>query len=392
MTLPARPRPEGRVRVVHMTSVHSWQDVRIFAKMCRSLAAAGYEVHLVAACRDLPSPETHDGVTIHAVPPARNRRERAFRTARNVLKVAEGLSADVYHFHDPEFLFWAPAFEKRAGRPVIYDAHEDVRLDVLSKDYLPAWSRGIAAKLAGWIEDRAVRRLSGVVAATPSVGVRFAKHPRCVIVQNFPLREELAPPSGAAQERTGAVFAYVGGIAGVRGIREMIRALPAAGAEVALALAGEWTPPGLREECQQLQGWPQVKELGFVGREEVARLLHSARAGLLLFHPEPNHTNAQPTKLFEYMSAELPVIASDFPLWRSIIEGNGCGLPVNPLDPEAIAAAMRWVLEHPQEAAAMGKRGREAVLARYNWESESQVLLKLYRDVQAAFPGHRSVR
>jgi glycosyltransferase involved in cell wall biosynthesis len=65
---------------------------------------------------------------------------------------------------------------------------------------------------------------------------------------------------------------------------------------------------------------------------------------------------------------------------------------VNPLDPDAIAAAMRWVLEHPQEAAAMGKRGREAVLARYNWESEFQVLLKLYRDVQAAFPDHRSVR
>jgi len=392
MTLPARPHPEGRVRVVHLTSVHSWRDVRVFVKMCRSLAASGFDVHLVAPCAEIRTPEVQDGVTIHPVPPARNRRERAFRTARNVLKVAEGLSADVYHFHDFEFLLWAPALEKRAGRPVIYDAHEDVRLDVLSKKYLPAWTRGAIAKLAGWVEDRAVRRLAGVIAATPSIRARFAEHPRCVVVQNFALREELAPSAETGPERTGAVFAYIGGIVGLRGVREMIRALPVAGAETCLVLAGNWENQRLREECQRLPGWPQVKDLGFVGREEVARLVRTARAGLLLFHPEPNHTNAQPTKLFEYLSAELPVIASDFPLWRSIIEGNGCGLLVNPLDPDAIAAAMRWVLEHPQEAAAMGKRGREAVLARYNWESEFQVLLKLYRDVQAAFPDHRSVR
>jgi len=392
MSLPARPRPEGRVRVVHMTSVHSWRDVRIFVKMCRSLAASGYDVHLVAPCAEIRTSEVQDGVTIHPVPPARNRRERAFKTARNVLKAAEELSADVYHFHDPEFLLWAPALEKRAGRPVLYDVHEDVRLDVLSKDYLPAWGRGVAAKLAGWFEDRAVRRLAGVIAATPSIRARFAKHPRCVVVQNFPLRGELAPPAETGRERTGAVFAYVGGIVGVRGIREMIRALPAAGTEVALALAGNWVPPGSREECQQLQGWPQVKELGFVGRAQVAQLLHSARAGLVLLHPSPAYVNSLPVKMFEYMSAELPVIASDFPLWRSIIQGDRCGLLVDPLDPDAIAAAMRWVLEHPQEAAAMGKRGREAVLARYNWESEFQVLLKLYRDVQAALPDHRSVR
>jgi glycosyltransferase involved in cell wall biosynthesis len=79
------------------------------------------------------------------------------------------------------------------------------------------------------------------------------------------------------------------------------------------------------------------------------------------------------------MAAGLPVIASDFPLWREIVEEAGCGLLVDPKDPQAIADAMQWILDHPEEAAEMGRRGRAAVEARYNWEAESAKLVSLYR-------------
>ena len=98
----------------------------------------------------------------------------------------------------------------------------------------------------------------------------------------------------------------------------------------------------------------------------------------MLFYPEPNHIDVQPNKMFEYMAAGLPVIASNFPHWREIIEGAGCGLLVDPLDPEAIAAAMKWILDHPAEAEAMGQRGRQAVEKKYNWESQSLQLLEIY--------------
>ena len=106
-----------------------------------------------------------------------------------------------------------------------------------------------------------------------------------------------------------------------------------------------------------------------------------AQIGLLLFHPEPNHVDAQPNKMFEYMSSGLPVIASNFPLWKQIVEGNQCGLCVDPLDPAAIAAAIDYIVSHPEEARAMGENGKKAVDEKYNWGAESIKLISLYRSL-----------
>jgi len=77
----------------------------------------------------------------------------------------------------------------------------------------------------------------------------------------------------------------------------------------------------------------------------------------------------------------LPVIASNFPLWKEIVEGNNCGLTVDPMDPKAIAWAVEYLLERPELMEEMGRNGRNAVLEKYNWEKESIKLLNLYRSL-----------
>jgi len=366
--------PGRGVRVCHLTSVHPANDVRIFEKECLSLAAAGYDVHLVA-----PAAESGRvrGITIAAVPPARGRIARALVTTARVVTRALSIRARVYHFHDPE-LIPAGILLRVLGKHVLYDVHEDVAADILDKAYLPRWTRRALARIVDVGERLAARGLSGVVAATPAIARRFPAA-RSVVVQNFPLPSEVAPTDGPAYGRRLPVVAYVGLINELRGVDEMVRAVGMLTHQrVRLVLAGPFDPPALEARLRALDGWRQVDYRGVLPRAGVRQAFAEARLGLVLFHPRPNHVESQPNKLFEYMAAGLPVVASRFPLWQQIVEGTGCGLVVDPLDPRAIAAAIQWLLEHSAEAEAMGARGREAVRDRFNWAGEEATLLECY--------------
>ena len=81
------------------------------------------------------------------------------------------------------------------------------------------------------------------------------------------------------------------------------------------------------------------------------------------------------------MSAGIPVVASNFPLWKEIIEGAKCGICVDPLNPEEIAEAIQFIIEHPAEAEQMGRNGRKTVEERYNWGVEESKLLDFYKNL-----------
>jgi len=109
-----------------------------------------------------------------------------------------------------------------------------------------------------------------------------------------------------------------------------------------------------------------------------------------VLHPTAAFTESMPMKLFEYMALGLPVVASDFSAWRAIVETSRCGLLVDPLDARAIARAIGYLLEHPDEANAMGRRGRDAAMARYTWDSQADRLVALYDDLSADIRGKGS--
>jgi glycosyltransferase involved in cell wall biosynthesis len=367
------------LKVVHLTSGHTAFDVRIFHKECRTLARAGLSVTIVG-CHDADS--VVDRIQIKAIPWEEQRLARITRNVWRVYREALRLDADVYHFHDLE-LIPVGLLLRAAGKQVIYDVHEDVPKDILSKYYLPAWSRGLLSRLVAGVQSTASRRFSAVVAVTPSIASRFRGiNRRTVIVRNFPCPEEwFLPQDFGDWESRGESVAYIGGVNAQRGICEMVHAmallpesLPAT-----LEIAGTELPQHVHpEKLRSHPGWARVRHHGYLKRAELGSLLSHVRAGLVVFHPKPNHWEAMPNKLFEYMGAGLPVIASDFPLWRQIIEGSRCGLLVDPLDPSSIAEAIKEILTHPGAAQEMGRRGREAVQREYNWQSQEPELVNLY--------------
>lgn len=365
-------------RVAHLSSVHPWDDNRIFTRHCRTLAGQGYLVTLVAT-GTRPATD-QDGVRVISWPRPAGRLRRVLSSIPRVLVAARQLRADIYHLHDPELVPLIP-FLRVAGARVVYDAHEDLPSQILDKHYLPAAIRPLIASLAVVLCAVIDRLADHVVAATPTIAQRF-RNIDCTVVHNYP---ELLDDVDLAvdYEDRELVIAYVGVISSLRGARQMVDGvgLAAVTEEWRLRLVGRYIPSTLREALTSRAGWSRVEEVGEVSKRRARELISSARIGLVLFQPTRAHTEALPTKMFEYMAGGLPVVVSDFPLWREIVTEAGCGIVVDPTKPDAIADALTQLASDPLRAKEMGEKGRIAVLSQLNWSAEKLKLLGVYRNL-----------
>lgn len=362
-------------RIAHLTTAHPRYDVRVFRKECRSLAAHGHEVQLFVA--DGKGDEVVDGVHIRDIGAPAGRLRRILFQPWKMLRAVLRADVEVCHFHDPELLPVALILHWR-GRSVIYDTHEDLPRQILSKFWIKPWLRRAIAVAAETVEAFTSRRLAAVVAATPHIAARFAQiNPRTVDINNYPLSGEL--DTGAASMTTERVICYTGSITRIRCAIEMMRALERL--DVRLILAGPFESAALEAEMRAMPAWDKVDYRGTYNRKQLRDILAQSRAGLVLFYPEPNHLDAQPNKMFEYMAGGVPVIASSFPLWRDLMARTGAGVCADPLDPADIARAIDGVLADADAAGRMGQAGRAAVAGVYRWEHEEAKLLQLYRSL-----------
>ena len=364
------------MRVCHLTSVHTRYDTRIFLKECSSLAKNGYEVSLIVA--DDLGCEIKDGIKIIDVGKNNSGRlSRFIKTTRKVYRKAVSLDADIYHFHDPELIFFAYLLKLKAKK-VIYDAHEDLPRQLLSKPYLGKFSKTILSFLIEKIENFFASRFTAIITATPFIKCRFLKLNNYTIdINNFPLMGELFDSSSGVVKKN--QVCYVGGISEIRGIESLINACDKINGT--LVLAGQFQNEFLEQRVKSLAGWKNVDYRGFINRDEVKLVLSESKAGIVTFLSEPNHINSQPNKMFEYMSAQLPVICSNFKTWKSIIEVHECGFCIDPEKDITIANKINFLFENDNVVSNYGKNGREAVLNKFNWSIEENKLLNLYRNL-----------
>lgn len=367
-------------KVAHLTSVHPRCDTRIFIKMCCSLARNGYEVALVVA--DGKGDEVKNDVNIYDVGATEGGRlSRMTRTVDRVFTKAEALDADIYHMHDPELMPIGRKL-KALGKKVIFDAHEDLPKQLMGKHYLHPLLRHALSLVFSYVERFLCPKFDAIVTATPVIRDKFLKiNKRSLDINNYPILGELGDVQGLADwSNKYPEVCYVGTIADIRGGREIVKSLEQLDG-VRLNFAGAFVGAEFEAEVKGSKDWQHVTDHGFLNREQVRNVMQRSIAGLVTFHNLPNHVDAQPNKMFEYMSAGLPVIASNFPLWREIVEGNQCGICVNPLDVNAIATAIKSLVDEPDMAKQMGQKGKNAVFTKYNWQQEENKLMSLYSEL-----------
>ncbi|MCB1221167.1 MAG: glycosyltransferase [Planctomycetales bacterium] len=366
-------------RAVHVTTVHNLFDNRIFMKECASLRDNGWDVVLVA---QHDKDETVDGISIRALPKARNRMQRMRELPPLAMRIALEEQPDILHFHDPELL---PVAAKLAtqGKRVLYDMHENILKDILTKPWIrpamrPLVSSYMRMRMKGWLS-----RLR-VVFAEESYAADYPYVANYTTVLNMPRLEVLSTieTERAAQP----TLAYVGGLTEVRGSLRMLKlmaGLQANGIDAALELVG----PADAAHKAQLDG--MISELGirhvrfhgFQRADSAWPLVAGSHAGLALLSRIPNYEHSYPSKVFEYMALGLPVITSDFELYKDLVEANGAGICVNPDDENEVLDAAMLILTDSEAAAEMSAAGRRAAAEKYSWANEEQKLLALYQDM-----------
>jgi len=365
----------GKVCII--TTVHHPFDTRIFHKEAITLAKTGYEVTLIA---QHDKDEVVDDINIIALQKPKNRFCRIFLLGWKAYKLALKQNADVYHFHDPEFLPWANRLKKKTKAKVIYDVHEDYITSIKQKKYIPFIFRGLISKIFDYLEKSYSKEFVKIL-AEKYYQKRFTNG---YTILNYPVlseKPEQRKEYNLNIDEENAVI-YTGNVSIDRGALiypELVKLIP----NLHLYLVGRCDSritDKIYNIAENSKEFIHIDGEGFIPFEKIISYYIGKNwlAGLAIFPYSEHYYQKELTKFFEYMNFGIPILASNFPVWRDLIEKNECGICVNPFNYKEISNAIEYIVNNPDKAKNMGENGQKLVREKYNWENESKNLLKIY--------------
>jgi glycosyltransferase involved in cell wall biosynthesis len=364
--------------VYEISTVHPSNDIRIFHKIIKTLCENGVCVRQICSQSKYFEETNFKNLEVLQLKIPRSRILRILVSNFLVISHTIFTSADFYHIHDPELVF-SGFLLAITGKKIVYDMHEDLPRQVFHKAWIPKILRSGLSWFLELVERLAANVFHAVIVAEPVIAKRFATHQNVFLVQNFPLKDEF---DGIEHQITSNnILVYLGSIAEVRGIFEMISIVQQVNQRFnsKLLFAGNFSDERLKEKILNLPDYGQRFEyLGILDRKAVTELLTTASIGLALLHPTPKYKEAWPTKLFEYMYAQLPVLASDFPLWNDIVSDADCGFTVNPFDISRSVQLIESIFDDELLARRFGSNGRISVIKKYTWDSQIPVFLQVF--------------
>lgn len=383
------PNIDKKVKVCHLASKHKMNDMRIFEKECKSLAKAGFDVTLIGF-GDTAKTEVIDGVRcISLFYPIKNNLELLRKRNKMSLETALTVDADIYHLHEPELLPVGMKL-KRTGKIVIFDSHEyygwQLRDNIHKIKVIktPAFLMKVFGNLYMRYEKHVCMKIDGVVQVCTMNGVDYFDH-RCqktLFIRNLPSLSDYTRKTPIDYSQ-GPAVAMIGGITKERGITQLVEA--AHHAKAKLLLAGAFSPKTYETELKESPAYACVDYKGFLDKKGMVALLEEANIGAstLLNVGQYDKIDTLPTKVYDYMSMQLPVVISNTDFAQKMNEKYHFAICIDPEKPEDIADAIKWLKEHPEQAVEMGNNGRKAIEEEFNWEKESEKLVDFYKNLLA---------
>jgi len=362
------------MHVAHISTVHRALDPRIRNKQIRTLTDAGCKVTFISG--DLDAELAEDFRIIRVYPGRSTRFIRMLITAPRAILKAWKVTADVYHFHDPELIPWVWILLIKR-RPIVYDIHEDFKSGLRQKGWIPRLLRQPVASILSWLEKVGTLPFDKIIAER----YYLERFPKAIEILNYPILQ--TENNGIAFKADSTQLLYTGNVTSDRGAINIATTLRKSEG-LSITTVGH-CPANLAKEMRLVAG-ENAEKLNIVGEKRyvpftIIKEHYSSRswlAGLALFPNTPHYRQKELTKFFEYMSVGLPIIASDFPAWRRLIVEQGVGLCVDADNPNAVLSAVDWLRTHPEESKKMAKRGMHLAKTCYNWNKEGERLLNFY--------------
>ena len=366
------------ISVCHVTSAHSRYDGRIFLKQCSSLAKNNYKVTLL--CCDTLDDEVKNKVNIVSINKQfSSLRDRIFNSKRMLKKMCLEINADIYQFHDPDLLSLA-LYMKRKKKVVIFDSHEDYPSLFLERQNIPFFLRKFLSSIYLLYEKHIFKKIDGVICVADYQLDRIKKiNSNAVIITNYPIIDNDFKKNKSVKN----TLCFAGGVRADWNHDTVIKAIEDID-DVKYMVAGSYKESYL-ETLKSYNGFEKVEFLGKLDKKGVKDLYSNSNVGIALCSYRPNTCYRKGslgnTKIFEYMMYELPVIFTDFEVFKEILKEGIYGIAVNPYDSKEVEAALRYLLDNPKIAMEMGAIGRKLVVEKYNWEAQAKILIKFYNDV-----------
>ena len=358
-----------------VTGLYQRTDSLMFYRQGKSLVEAGYKVTYVV-CDNLPN-EVKNGINIVSTGfKPTNRINRFFNTKRIIKQYIDKIDADIYQISDPELIDLV-SYIKHKNKKVVFNLREYYPDLIKQKAYIPSFAKNYVSSMYSSIMSRHLKKYDAVFTVSDwSCKVLKEKHgvERVFFVTNFPIVNNSFSLSKEEYIKRDNTICYIGTIY-VRSHQELILDALTMIPNAKYLLAGRFED-GINY-VENHPYWSNVEFINGFPRSEMEAIMSKATISNTLRDFMGRDGSYGVIKIFESMEQGLPVLLSDVPLHRHIVEKYKCGLCVDPLDSMAIRDAIRYLVDHKEEAYEMGQRGREAVLKEYNWQKQAKKYIEV---------------